>query len=162
MVEFDQMWFSFQHTVVSPAWVHTLFPSVLQRLNSRGIEVLFLIFEKVLNCRYDLINGPILFSSQVFLFLFSCWGTEIVRWYQIRVIWRVIKQFKGVQSHSHRSHAQQPLQIQTCVLCRNVVLVKQYSFVSFPGRLWNISSTTCQTPELLIRSVGLSGRKQCS
>ena len=58
----------------SPA-VHTLLPSVLQRLDSRGIlDDLILIFEKVLNCRCDLISGPILIPSQVFFF--SCWGTE--------------------------------------------------------------------------------------
>ena len=34
---FTKMWFIFQH-VVSPV-VHTLLPSVLQRLDSRGIEL---------------------------------------------------------------------------------------------------------------------------
>ena len=53
---------------VSPA-VHTLLPSVLQRLDARGIETLILI----LNYRYDLIIGPILLPGQV---LFSCLGTE--------------------------------------------------------------------------------------
>ena len=64
MVEFDQMWFIFQQKV-SPA-VHTHLPLVLQRLDSRGIDALILVLEKVLNCRYDLINGPILLPSQVF------------------------------------------------------------------------------------------------
>ena len=71
------MWFIFQHTVVSPA-VHTLLPSVLQRLDSRGIEALILILKKALNCRYDHLIDPILLPSQVLLF--SCGGTEIVRW----------------------------------------------------------------------------------
>ena len=54
--------------IVSPA-VHTLLPSVLQCLDSCGIEALILILEKLLNCRYDLIIGPILLPSQVFFML---------------------------------------------------------------------------------------------
>ena len=52
--------------IVFPA-VHTFIPSVLQRLNSSGIESLILILEKVLNCRYYLIIDSILLSSQVFV-----------------------------------------------------------------------------------------------
>ena len=51
--------------LVFPA-VHTLLPSVLQHLHSRGVEALILILEKVLNCRYDLIIGPILLPSNMF------------------------------------------------------------------------------------------------
>ena len=83
-------------------------------------------------------------------FCFHVGEQKIVRWCQIRVIWRVIKQFKGVQSHSH---AQQPLQLQTCVLCRNVVLVKQAVLLrqfSRPSPKC-LYSTTFQTPELLIQ-----------
>ena len=36
--------------IVSPA-VHTLLPSVLQHLDSRDVEALILILEKVFNCR---------------------------------------------------------------------------------------------------------------
>ena len=64
MVEFDQIWFIFQH-IVSPV-VHTLLPSVLQRVDYHGVEALILILKKVLNYRYDLITSPILLSSQVF------------------------------------------------------------------------------------------------
>ena len=49
--------------IVSPV-VHTLLPLVLQRLNSCGIETLILILKNVLNCRYDLIIGPILLPLQ--------------------------------------------------------------------------------------------------
>ena len=56
--EFDQMWFVFQHPHTSSI--------VLQRLDSCGIEALILILEKVLNCRYDFIIGPIQLPSQVF------------------------------------------------------------------------------------------------
>ena len=49
-----------------PCKVHTLLPSVLQRLDSRGTEALILILEKVLICRYELIIGPILLPSQAF------------------------------------------------------------------------------------------------
>ena len=62
--------------IVSPA-VHTFLPSVLQRVDSRCIEALILILEKVLNCRYDLIIGPILLPSQVYF----CVGEQsTVRW----------------------------------------------------------------------------------
>ena len=49
-----------------------------------------------------------------------------------------------VQSHSH---AQQPLQLQTCV---NAGALSWWNrkFVSFPGRLRNVSGTTFQSPEL--------------
>ena len=69
MVDFDQVWFIFQH-LVKPA-VNTHLQSVLQWLDSCGIEVLILILEKVLNCRYmyDLIIGLILLPSQVFFFM---------------------------------------------------------------------------------------------
>ena len=61
-------------SIVSRA-VHTLLPLVLQRLDSCGIQALILILEKVLNCRYDLIIGPIQLPNQVGFF-FSCWGRE--------------------------------------------------------------------------------------
>ena len=66
------MWFIFSTYSPLPV-VHTLLPSVLQRLDSRGIKALILILEKLLKCRYDLIIGPILLPNQV---CFLCWGTE--------------------------------------------------------------------------------------
>ena len=74
--------------IVSPE-VHTLLPSVLQRLNSCNIEAVILILKKVLNCRYDVIVGPILLPSQV---VFHVGEQKIVRLCQIRRIWRVINQ----------------------------------------------------------------------
>ena len=120
--------------------VHTLLPSVLQRLDSRCMKVLILILKKVLNCRYDLIIDLILLPSQVF---FSCWGNrKIVRWCQIRRIWRVINQFKPTVKHnSHCNHR---------FVCRSIVLVKQVSFHQFSRPFWNVSATTFQSPELLI------------
>ena len=94
--------------IVSPAGaaVHTLLPLVLlQRLDSRGIEALILIFEKVFNCRYDLIIGPILLPSQVF---FSCCGTENIQMVPNQ------ENMEGDQPFQSHSHAQQPLQPQTC------------------------------------------------
>ena len=61
--------------IVSPA-VHTLLPSVLKGLDSCGIEALILILEKDLNCRYDLIIGPLLLPCQV---LFHVGEQKIVR-----------------------------------------------------------------------------------
>ena len=91
-------------TIVSPA-VHTLL-SVLQRLDSCGIKALILIIEKVLNCRYDLIISLILLPSQVF---FSCWGTENSQMVPNQ------ENMEGDQPVQSHSHAQQPLQQQTCV-----------------------------------------------
>ena len=108
MVEFDQNECGLFVNIVSPE-VHKLFLSVLQHLD--GLEALILILEKVLNCRYDLIIGLILLPSQVLLLLgvFSCWGTEnspMVQNYE---------NMKGDQPVQSHSHAQQPLQPQTCV-----------------------------------------------
>ena len=74
--------------IVCPA-VHTPLPSVLQSLDSRGIESLILI----LNCRYDLIIGPLLLLQQSWFFHVG--EQKIIRWYQIRRIWRMINQFKS-------------------------------------------------------------------
>ena len=53
MIEFNQMWLIFQHGPPPPPLptVHTLLPSVLQHLDSCGIEALILILKKVLNYR---------------------------------------------------------------------------------------------------------------
>ena len=90
--------------IFSPA-VRTLLPSLLQRLHSRGIEALTLIPEKVLNCRYYLIIGPILLPSQVF---FHVGGTENSQMMPNQ-------NMEGDQPVQSRSNAQQPLQPQTCV-----------------------------------------------
>ena len=106
MVKFDQMWFIFQHAV------HTLLPTVLQRLDSQGREALILIREKVLSCRYDLITGQILLPSQVgFLgvFFFSFWGTEN------SLMMTNQENMEGNQPVQSHRHAQQPLQLQACV-----------------------------------------------
>ena len=59
------MWFIFKY--ISPRGPHTssIGVAALGSPTPRGIETLVLILEKVLNCRYDLIKGPILFPSQV-------------------------------------------------------------------------------------------------
>ena len=123
--------------IVSPV-AHTLLSSVLQRLDSCGVEALILILKKVLNSRYDLIIGPILLPSWVF---FHVGGQKIVRWCQIRRIWRVNNQFKATVTHS--SHCNHRL------VCRSIVLVKQDSLRQFSRPFWNVSSTTFQSPELL-------------
>ena len=91
--------------IVSPA-VHTLLPSVLQSLDSPGIEALIPILEKVLNCRHELIIGPILLPSQVF---FRCWGTDNSQMIPIQ------ENMEGNQPVQSHSHTQQPWQPQTCV-----------------------------------------------
>ena len=69
---------------------------------------------------------------------------NIVRCCQIRKnTWRVISQFKATVTHSsHCNHR---------FVCRSIVLMKQDSCVSFPGRSRNVPSTTFQSSELLIQ-----------
>ena len=90
--------------LVSPV-VHTLLPLVLHCLDSCDIEVLILILEKVLNCRYNLIISPILLPSQV---CFLSWGTANSQ----MVPNQENQGDQPVQSHIH---AQQPFQPWTCV-----------------------------------------------
>ena len=90
---------------------------MLQRLDSRGIA-LVLILEKVLNCKYDLIDHRSDAASQPggFLFLLSCWGKEnsemVPNQENINMEGDQPGGYQPLQSHSH---AQQPLQPQTCV-----------------------------------------------
>ena len=77
-----------------------------------------------LQINYDLISGPILLPSQVF---FHVGEHKIVRWCQIRRIYRVINQFKITFTHS--SHCNHRL------ACRSIVLVIQDSLRRFPGDL---------------------------
>ena len=135
MVEFDQMCFNFN--IVSPA-VHILRPLVLQHMDSRGIEALILILIIALNCRYDIIFGPIHASQPS---LFHDGEQKIVRWCQIRRIWRIINQFKATFTHS--SHCNHRL------VCRSIVLVKQDSLRQFFGISRNVSSTNFHNPKLL-------------
>ena len=106
--------------IVSPA-VHTLFPSVLQCLDSCGIEALILILKKVLNCRYDFIIGPKLLPSQVGFFFIL--GNR--------------KQSNGAKSEEYggwsTSSKPQCMHSNHCnhrIVCRSIVLVKQDSLKS--------------------------------
>ena len=96
--------------IVSPA-VHKILPSVLQHLDSCGIEALILILEKVLNCRYDLGLIIVLFRSDTASqpSVFSCWGTENS---QMVPNQENIEDDHPLQSHSY---TQQPMQPQTIV-----------------------------------------------
>ena len=134
--------------IVSPA-AHTLLPLVLQCLDSRGIEALIIILEKVLICRYDLIIGPILLPSQV---LFHVGEQKIVKSGEY-----------GGWSTSSKPQSRTAA-IATTDLCAGALSWRNRTpFVSFPGRLWNVSSTPFQSPELLIQCGFIkSGRKQCS
>ena len=89
--------------------------------------------------------------------VFDVGEQKIVRWHQIRRIWRMINQIKATVKHSsHCNHR--------CG-CRSIVLVKQDSLHhQFFRPLWNDSSTPSQKVLNYLSSVGLSGtsRKQCS
>ena len=138
-----------------PLWPTHFWTSVLQHFDSRGIEALILILEKVLNCRYDLIISPILLPSQVGVFYVG--EHEIVRWCQIRR-----ENMEGDQPVQSHSHEQQPLQPQICVQEHCPGETGSPPFVSFPGCSQNVSNTTFQVLNYFISSVSLSGRKNCS
>ena len=131
--------------IASPE-VHTLLPLLLQRLDSRGIEALILILEKVLNCRYDLIISPILLHSQ-------CWGTEKS---QMVPTQENVEGNQPVQSHGH---AQQPLQPQICVLkhCPGETGLPLSVFQAVSEM-----SLVLLSKVNYLSSVGLSGRRLCS
>ena len=135
MVKFDQC--GLFVNIVSPG-VHTLLPSVLQRLDSRGIEKLILILKKFSTADRTSSYVRYCFPDKSF---FHVWGQKIVRWCQIRRIQRVINQFKVTVTHS--SH----LQPQTCVHCTGETGLPSSVFRPF----WNFSSTTFQSPEVLIQ-----------
>ena len=69
--------------------------------------------------------------------VFLCWGIWN-RWCQIRIIWRVINQFKAtVTRSSHCNHR---------FVCRSIVLVEQDSFRQFSRPSQMSLSTTFQSP----------------
>ena len=130
--------------IVSPM-VHKLLPSMLQHLDSHGIEALILIPQ---NCpQYDLTICPILLTSQVFCHVGE---QKIVRWCQIRRLWRVINQFKATVMHS--SHCNHRL------VCRSIVLVKQYCLRQFSIPFWSVLFTDLN----YLSSVYLCGRNAFS
>ena len=84
MVKLDQM-FVFQHSL--HCGPHTFFASALQCLDSCGKEALILIFEKkILNCRlWPHQRSDTAFQPSGF---FHVREQKIVRWCQIRRMWR--------------------------------------------------------------------------
>ena len=106
--------------------VNTLLPSVLQRLDSHGIEALILILEKVLNCR---MTSSVCTASKPSVF--SCWWTENSQMVPNQ------ENMEGDQPVQRNSHARQPLQAQT--VCRSIVLVKQDSLHQFSRPFCNAS-----------------------
>ena len=106
--------------IVSPA-VHTLLLWVLQRSDSCAMEDPILILGKSPQLqtwphyRSDTASQPSVFLSC----FFHVGEQKIVRWCQIRRIWRVINQFIATITHS--SH------------CNHRLLVKQDSLRQFPG-----------------------------
>ena len=122
--------------------VHTPLPLVMQHLDSFGIEALIPILQKVLNCRYDLIIGPIMLPSQMFFML----GTGNSQMVPNQRIWRVTNQFKATVTHiSHCNHR---------LVCRSIVLVKQDSLHQFSRPFSSttfVTSTTFQSPKFLIQ-----------
>ena len=136
--------------LVFPA-VHTLLPSVLQRLDSRGIYMVYKLSSRSSkkSPTADMTSSWVRYCLSANVF-FHVGEQKIVWWCQIRRIWRVINQFKA------NRHAQHPLQPQTWV--------QEHC----PGETGLPSSVFQAVSEILFKvlnklfSVGLSGRKQCS
>ena len=160
MVDFDQMWFIFLH--IPPPAVHALSSiHVAIRLHTRGIEALILIIEKSSYQRQIWPHHRSYTVSPANFFCFFHVGElqNIVSWYQIRRIWRVINQFKPAVTHSsHCNHCSSMLQPQSWQCAGALSWWNRTPFVSFLSRLRNVSSTTFQSPDLLIQC-GLSGGK---
>ena len=108
--------------IVSPV-VHTLLPSVLQRLDSCGIKI-------VLNCRYDLIVGPIIASQ---LSAFSSWGTENSQ---------MVPNQENMEGDQPSSKPQsRTATIATTDMCAGALSWwNRTPFISFPGRSRNVST----------------------
>ena len=139
MMQWSNLWFISQHSVLCGPHTSSISVAALGFLWYRSSHP---DPRKSPQLRYDLIIGPILLPSQVYVHVGE---RKIIRWCQIRTIWRVINQFKATVMHSsHCNHRH---------VCKRIVLVKQDSLCQFP-------ITTFQSPELA--NVGLSGRKQCS
>ena len=135
MVEFDQLWFIFQH-----AWI-----PVVYKLSSWSSK-------KILNCRYDIIFGPIgYFPSQVLFFHVG--GTKNSQMVPNQ------EKMEGDQPFQSHSHMHSSLYNYRLVCRSSFVPVNRTSFVSFPGRLRNVSSTTFQSPELLNIQCGFIWKK---
>ena len=127
--------------IVSPA-VRALLPSVLQCfLDSCGIGAVMLILKKVLNCRYDLIIGPILLPSQVF---FHVGKQEIV----IMV------------PNQENMEGDLPVQPQTCVQehCPGEIGLPSSVFQAISEMSLVLLFKALNS----LSSVGFPGRKQCS
>ena len=85
--------------------------------------------------------GPIPLPSQVCVFLVG--EQKIVGWCQIRKIWRWSTSLKPQSCTTA---------IATTDLCaRALSWWNRTPFISFPGRSWNVYSTTFVSPELLIQ-----------
>ena len=156
MVEFDQMWFTFQFFLFNFYFfslaVHTLLPSGVAALGFpwyRSSQSWSLNKSSTA----DMTSLSIWNYFPAKCFFVHVGEQKIVRWCQIRKIWRLINQFKATATlSSHCNHR---------LVCRSIVLVKQDSPCQFSRQFWIVSSTTFRSPELLIQC-GLSGKKQCS
>ena len=149
MVEFVQMWFIFQHSLPCAA-VHIVLPLVWQRLDSRGIEALILILEKK-SSTADMTSSSVRYCFPAKCFI-RVGEQKIVRWCQIRRVWRVINQFKDTVTHSsHYNHK---------LVCRSIVLVKQDSLRQIYPYSRNVSIVLLFKVLNYLCSVGLSGTIQ--
>ena len=151
MVEFDQMWFIFQHSlpcgphfysirIAAPEfqWYRISHPDPRK---SPQLQILP-------HHRFDTIYFP-----AKCLFCVYVREQKIVIWCQIRGIWRVINQFKATITHT--SHCNQQV-------CRSIVLVKRDSLHRFSRPFTKLSLVLLLKVLNYLSSVDLSGRTQRS
>ena len=138
MVEFHQMWFIFQH-LVSPG-PHT---------SSIGVAALgFLCYRSSHPRSTKKSSTADMTSSSVWYWLlpskmfFLCWRTENGKMVPNQ---ENMEKDQPIQKHSH---TQQPLQ---ALICVHFPGESGLPSVGSPGRSQNVSSTTFQSPELLIQ-----------
>ena len=133
MVEFDQMWFIFQHSL--PCGPH---------ISSIGVAALGLPWYR--SSHPDPRKSPKLqiwphnwfrYCFPAMKGFFQVGEQKIVRWCQIKRIWRVINQFKAIAIAT------------TDLWVGALSWWNRTPLVSFPGRLRNVSSITFQSPEVL-------------
>ena len=128
------MWFSFQ-----------------QRLDSRGIEALILILEK--SSTADMTSSSVRYCVPSKCYIFACCGTENSQIVPNQENMELINQFNARVTHnSHCNHR---------FMCRSIVLVKTGLPPSVFLAVLNISSTTFQSPELLIQCVFIWWKMHC-
>ena len=126
--------------IVSPV-VHTLFPLVLQRLESCCIGGLILILEKSPQHTADMISSSVqnCFPAKCFFILGNRKYSDGAKSWEY-----------GTWSTSSKPQSCTAAIAATDLCAGALSWWNRTPFISFPGRSWNVCITTFQSPEILI------------